>query len=138
MRNIPSNVAKLMAPADRANLGKAAWTPQECAEKATGEAEKKLQADIRQYLHLHSIIFINPDMRKKSPLPVGWPDFTFAYNGVPVGVECKVAGKQPKDWQSETHARMMKDGWRILIAYSVVDVQNLMREIDATAREAGR
>lgn len=136
-KTLPPNITRLMSDDQRKPFGKAAWTQQQCDEKQIKEAERTLQSEICAYLGLHTIEYINPPMNRKSSLPSGWPDFTFAYLprgakvGIPIGVECKVFGKKPEPHQSECHERMRRNGWIVIVAYSVADVQKLMREIDA-------
>lgn len=123
-------ILRLMSPADRAKLGKAGITAAEAAEKCALKDESELQSLIRQYLRLNGVEFINPDMRKKSQLPAGWPDFTFCYRGVPVGAECKIEGEKPRQEQSERLEKMQRNGWVTMVVYSVADIQQLMRSVD--------
>lgn len=128
---LPSHVLALMTPQDRKPLGKAGMTSDEARDKQIEKDEATCQGEIAQYLRLHSIQFIRPDMRKKSPLPEGWPDFTFAYKGVPLALEVKVWGEKPRATQVAMHDALKKDGWRVEVINGVPDVQRIMREIDA-------
>lgn len=106
----------------------------EVIAKAETEAEMVIQGDIAAYLRLHEIEFIRPDMRKKSPLPPGWPDLTFAYRGVPIAMEVKTtAGKLSPD-QVTMHPKLATNGWRVIVVRSVADVQVLFRSIDSEPR----
>lgn len=103
----------------------------EVIAKSETEAEMVIQGDIAAYLRLHEIEFIRPDMRKKSPLPPGWPDLTFAYRGVPIAMEVKTtAGKLSPD-QVTMHPKLATNGWRVIVVRSVSDVQALFRSIDS-------
>lgn len=96
----------------------------------TPKAEKTIQGEIAQYLRLHEIQYIKPDMRKKSPLPKGWPDLTFAYRGVPLALEAKILGEKPREDQAEMHEKLRANGWRVETINGVADIQRIMREID--------
>lgn len=127
---IPAHVLRLMSPEDRPK-GPAGMLPEDCAAATLAGEERELQKQVRQFLNLKDIAFINSDPRKKSPLPEGWPDFTLAYRGVPIGLEMKtIAGKLSAD-QSRAHAKLSANGWVILTPRSLQEVQRLFREIDA-------
>jgi hypothetical protein len=115
----------------RATLGKPAQTTAEAVAAADAKAENELQSEVAQYLRLHNIVLIRPDMRKRSPLPPGWPDVTFAYRGVPIGAECKTPTGKLRPEQDDMLKAMSANGWRVLIVRSVADLQRLFREIDA-------
>jgi len=119
-----------MAPAVRAALGAAGRTMPEVIAEADAKAELTIQGEIANYLRLHGVEYLKPDGRKKSPLPKGWPDFTFAYRGVAVGMEVKTPlGVLSRDQVSQ-HARMAPH-WRMLVVRGVPEVQALLRAIDA-------
>lgn len=130
MSILPENILRLMRESDRAKLGLAGQTKSESQERYLAGQEEKLQHDIRSYLNLHGIEFINPSMRRKSALPVGWPDFSFAYRGAPIGLEAKTDAGRCTGEQLEMHAKLRANGWWILVARSLADVQELFREID--------
>lgn len=128
---IPEKMLKLMRPDDRKPLGKAGRTMPEIVAENDAKAEKAIQGHIANYLNLHTIEFIRPPMNKKSILPKGWPDFTLAYKGTPVGLEVKTPiGKLSSD-QVERHAAMRKNGWRVEIVRGVPEVQALLRKLDS-------
>jgi len=128
---LPEHCLKLIAKRDREPLGKAGRTMGEIYEAADKKAELDLQGEIAGYLRLHEIEYIKPDGRKKSPLPAGWPDFTFAYRGVPVGMEVKTEKGALSSDQTSRHMAMRANGWRMVIVRSIPDVQALLRAIDA-------
>jgi hypothetical protein len=129
---------KAMIPeAHRSPLGNAALTHAEALAKADEKAELNLQSDIASYLRLHEIEYIKPDGRKKSPLPKGWPDFTYCYCGVAVGMEVKTSTGQLSSDQETKHAKMKRNGWRVVIVRSIADVQSLLRTIDAEIQPRG-
>ena len=55
-------------------------------------------------------------MDKRSPLPGGWPDFTLAYQGIPIAIECKTVAGALRPEQQQCLAKMEQNGWTILIA----------------------
>lgn len=98
--------------------------------KAETEAERTIQGDIAQYLNLHDIPHIRPPMNKKSTLPLGWPDISFAYRGIPVAMEVKTDTGKLSPEQATLHPKLAANGWRVLVVRSVADVQALLRGID--------
>jgi hypothetical protein len=124
-------ILRRMDPKDRAALGKAGRTFAECEEKRQFDAEKDLQSEIRQDLNRREIEYINPDMRKRSALPVGWPDFTFVYLGIPLALEAKVQGRKPRPNQAEMHVKLRRNGWQVFVVESLADVLTILRDIDA-------
>lgn len=133
---LPDAMLRAMRPEDRASLGKAGQTSEEAQAKFLAGEEDKLQEAIRKYLTLHGIHFINPSMRRRSALPKGWPDFTFSYRGTPMAVEAKTeVGKCDAD-QLECHARLTKDGWSVLVARTLDDIQRAFRAIDKMREES--
>lgn len=113
---------------------KAAPIAPEVIDAADAKAEMEIQGEIASYLRLHDVVFIRPDMRKKSPLPTGWGDFTFSYRGIPVILEVKTpAGKLSPD-QVAMHLKLAANGWRVVIVRSVTDVKTLFREMDSNPK----
>lgn len=93
--------------------------------------EKELQRDIAAYLRLHGIWFDQDAINKRRRGTKGACDFQFAYRGVPIGCEAKTdKGKLSPD-QERAHEQMRANGWRIIVARSVADLQALFRAIDA-------
>jgi hypothetical protein len=131
-KTLPDHMLRLMSPEARRKEfpGVAGMTSDEVREHVKVKDERELQRMISDYLRLHQIAFINPPMNKKSTLPEGWPDFTFAYRSHPIAVECKVWGEKPRPSQITTMDRMRENGWVVLVAYKLADVQELMRTID--------
>lgn len=128
---LPDAILAKIDKSDRAVMGRAGMTSAEAAEKARAGEEDRLQEDIRRYLRLHEIEFINPPMRRRSALPPGWTDFTFVYRGVPIACEAKTESGQLEDSQRAMLPKLERNGWRVLIAHSVADLQALFRQIDA-------
>ncbi len=123
---------RAMIPAGvRGHLGKAAQTTAEAVAKADDKAERELQSDIANYLALHEIEFIRPPMNKRSALPSGWPDFTLAYQGVPLALEAKTPSGILSADQCSRHEALRRNGWRVFVVYGVPNVQTIFREIDA-------
>lgn len=130
-RILPEHCLKLIAKEHREPLGKAGRTMAEITAENEVKEEREIQIEIAKYLRLHEIDFIRPAMFKKSTLPPGWPDFTFAYRGEPIGAEAKTStGKLSAD-QVARHEAMARNGWRMVIVRGIADVQALLRAIDA-------
>lgn len=128
---LPDNLLRLMTPADRKRYGAGFMTAEEAIEKARAGEEDKLQSEVRQYLNLHALQFINPSMRKRSALPPGWPDFTFCYKGTPMVVECKTEAGRLSPEQQTMRIDLIRNGWTYVLAQSVKDVQTAFRAIDS-------
>ena len=88
-------------------------------EKAMERSEKEAQKEISQLLSVKGIEFLCPPMHKRSGLPIGWPDLTFAYmpkgsvQAIPVALEVKVWGQKPRPEQSARHEAMRRNGWLV-------------------------
>lgn len=93
--------------------------------------ERELQRDIAQYLRLHRIWFDQDSMAKRRRGTIGTPDFLFCYRGVAVGCEAKTSTGKLSPEQDQAHELMRANGWRIIVARSVADLQVLMRSIDS-------
>jgi hypothetical protein len=130
---IPEHLKKLMKPEDRKALGDAGRTVAEVVADHDPKAEIALQGEIAQYLRINEIEFIWPDPRKKSRLPIGWPDFTFAFHGVPMALEVKTPIGVVRPEQIEMHAKMQANGWRVHVVRSLPEVQAVLRGV-LTAR----
>ena len=117
------------------------------AERATAarvevKAERDLQARIYAYLTQHRQAgtvrgVINPPMHKRSQLPTGWPDFTFAYRGKAVALEAKLPGNKAEPHQAERHEQMRADGWFVMVVHSVDEAAAVLDAVDYAA-ETGR
>ena len=121
---IPDNIARLMSPADRKTLGIA--TPEERMVKVDMLAEKKLQRLCEQELSRRGIEYIHLSFRAREKR--GYPDLTFAFNGIPVAVELKSAtGKLSPD-QVKVLQRMERNGWRTYLVRSFKQFQELLND----------
>ena len=67
-------------------------------------------------------------MDRRSALPVGWPDFTFAYHGVPVVLEVKVErGRvRPEQEATLTGLPLPPNQWRAAVVRSVAEVKVML------------
>lgn len=133
---LPEHILRLMSPEDRRRCGPAGLTAGEAAARAEERAETQLQEEIATYLRLREIEYIKTDPRKRSPLPGGWPDFTFAYRGVPCALEVKTPAGAKRDTDHEReqrrrHDAMKRNGWLVLIVTGLDQVKHLLHSIDA-------
>lgn len=134
--NLPNNVLEKMSPHDRKEYALAVGHPNagktrsEIEQALALKAEKDLQAEIRQYLDLKEIVFINPAMFRKSQLPEGWPDFTFAFRGIPVLWECKSYSGKLRETQERIVTLLVGNGWRFRLIRSVEQARDHLREIE--------
>lgn len=136
MTNLPSNIIDKMSAYDRKEYALAVGHPNAGKTRSEIErdlelkAEKDLQAEIRQYLDLKEIVFVNPAMFKRSELPVGWPDFTFAFRGVPILWECKSAKGELRESQERIVTLLVGNGWRFQLIRSVEQARDHLRQIE--------
>lgn len=130
---LPENILNKMSRKDRDEISRAAGsrnagrTAEECRDAALSRCEKTAQKEIAAYLRQRGIEFINPPMRKKSVIPVGWPDFTLAFEGVPLAFEVKVWGQLPRKEQLDRHRAMRANGWVVYVVSSVMDVSEILK-----------
>lgn len=139
--NIPNHILERMSPEDRVRYGHVkaveiaggavlAQTSKETLTKGEEEAERTFQKQVVQYLNLLGVEHINPPMNRKSILPEGWPDFTLAYKGVPVALECKTATNRVRPEQNKRIEALRANGWRAEVVRSLDEVKEILRSID--------
>jgi len=108
----------------------AGLTSSEIEQKLTVRSERELQDQIRQYLNQKGVPFICPAMFRKSQLPRGWADFTFAFCGVPIIWECKRANGKLRGSQERIVADLVRNGWRFRLLRSLTEARDHLREIE--------
>jgi hypothetical protein len=127
---LPDRLLRLMDPKDRVELGKGGRTAAETLARAEVRSEKILQEQICSLLRRREIVYIRPAMFRKSQLPPGWPDFSFCYRSIAVGLECKSEIGQPTGAQLQMHAHMTANGWEVHVVRSLAEVIQILNEID--------
>jgi hypothetical protein len=133
---LPQRLVDRLSEADRREYAfhvgnaNAGFTTYELEQKLAARAERELQKQIRQYLSQKEVVFICPPMFKRSELPPGWPDFTFAFCGVPIIWECKNSTGKLRESQKQIVDQLVANGWRFRIIRSVEQARNHLREID--------
>jgi hypothetical protein len=55
----------------------------------------------------------------------GWPDLEAFRNGVNVHIEVKKPGKNPSDIQLLRHSQLRKQGFEVIVATSIKDIEHL-------------
>lgn len=117
-------------------------TSSDIEQKLAARAERELQDQIRQYLNQKGVPFICPAMFRKSQQPRGWPDFTFAFCGVPIIWECKSANGKLRGSQERIVAELVRNGWRFRLLRSLTEARDHLREIELErllqGKEAGQ
>jgi hypothetical protein len=137
---LPSNVLEKMSMSDRkeyalhVGIPNAGKTRSDIERELALKAERDLQSEIRQYLELREIIFINPAIFRKSQLPVGWPDFSFAFCGIPILWETKSLQGKLRENQASIVAKLVRNGWRFRLIRSVEAARNHLRDIELERR----
>jgi len=137
---LPNNVLEKMSISDRKEyslhigISNAGKTRSEIERELAFKAERDLQSEIRQYLELREIVFINPAMFRKSQLPAGWPDFSFAFCEIPILWETKSLQGKLRDSQASIVAKLVRNGWRFRLIRSVEEGRNHLRDIELERR----
>jgi hypothetical protein len=131
---LTDNILRLMAKEDRVALGRAGRTAAESLALAEANTEAELQDQICAMLRRRETVFIRPAMFKRSSLPVGWPDFTFAYCGVPIAWECKSARGLPSEEQLRMHAQMTACGWRVTVIRELREAVQILNSIGSQSQ----
>lgn len=128
---LPDHILRKMSPADRKKLGAAGLTAGEATAKALAGEEIALQDQIGSLLRQRDVPYIQPNPKRKSPLPEGWPDFTFTYRGVPFVVEVKTAVGTLSAEQAKLHPQLARAGWRVRVVRGLGEFRALLEEVDA-------
>lgn len=124
---IPDHILRLMAPSDRPH-GVAGALKEEIAMSHDIKSERRLQADIANYLNLNNIAFYNPRSDKKSTVAAGLPDFALAIKGKPIAFECKTSAGKVHEHQAMVHEKMRANGWQVHIIRSLREAIKVVRE----------
>lgn len=104
----------------------------ESRREIINRSEKDLHKEIRQLLNLHGIPFCEARMDRKSSITIGWPDVTFARDGVPVAWELKFLGSLSPE-QVSVKERMEKHGWRYRVIRSQEQAIQHLKELSEGA-----
>jgi len=119
-----------MTPADRASLGKAGRTADECRTVWERGQEAQLQKIIANFLNLREIYF-EVDRMDKRPRSKGRPDFRVCYRGRWIGIECKADGGKLSTEQGQALAKIRANGGVTIVAFGLPTVIEALRQIDA-------
>lgn len=129
MTLLPENILRLMSPADRAALGKGGVNKAEAEAKFIARSEKELQKLIAAELNRRGIWFHQAAMYKRTTGTVGTPDFLFAVNGVPVGLEVKYEKGRVRPEQKKAIEQMRANGWCCFVVYTFDEALGLLKAI---------
>lgn len=126
------HIAGKLSAAERKSRG--IQTPAEASAKHDARLERELQQQIANFLRLADIWFDQDSMAHRRRGTKGAPDFLFAYRGIPCAVEAKTQTQVSAD-QQKAHDAMRKNGWVVIVARSLVEVQGLLQAIDKEQRK---
>lgn len=115
MSLLPDNILRAMNKKDRKSLGRVGRTMEEVFTSVKAKNERELQTQIAALLRMKDIAFCQPRTDKRSTMTIGWPDFTFALEGVPIAFECKSLHGVVSEAQEKCHEKMRMNGWRVFI-----------------------
>ncbi len=128
---LPEHIRSKMSEVDRRPLGKNARTMPEIEKAIDAKSEKKLQGMIGQYLRQRGIVFVCPPFGRKSALPEGWSDYTFAWHGHPIALEIKVGTNKQTDAQCKMQSQMELNGWNYKVITDLDQVRLLLNAIES-------
>ena len=97
------------------------------------KSERELQEQICSLLRRRDIPYVRAPMFKKSELPPGWPDFSFTFQGQPLGWECKSTIGKLSEEQASMHAKMEGCGWKISIIRTLEEAVEILRKMENDA-----
>lgn len=121
----------LISEGDRKKLGKVAWTPEECREKAVVKLEKELQNQVSALLTRRGIWFdCDAMMHRKRVGTVGAPDYQFPYLGHYVAWECKIESGRLSEAQDKAARKITEQGGLWCIIRSLAQAQDHLKEIE--------
>jgi hypothetical protein len=125
---LPQRVIDRMSESDRKQYARhaghptAALTRQEIETKLCLEAERRLRSEIRQYLGLKQIDYVN---LAKFP-----SYFTFTYRGVRVIWESESSQARLQERQDRTVVLLLKSGLRFRAIWSIEQARDDLRAIE--------
>ncbi len=128
---IPNHILRQMPQEERDALGKRGQTYEEAQIKLAAREEKELQRQVAALLRLHNIEADFSAMHKRTTRKVGWPDATFAANGVACAFEMKRPGEKLRPEQEELRAKLIAapNGWRYYVIHSVAEAVDALRQL---------
>lgn len=127
---LPDHILKLMKPEDRATLGKEGRTAAEVMAEAEERYEEDIHRGIIAELNRREFPYLRSSMKKRSTLPIGWPDFTiFLPGGKTWLCEVKAGNGQPRPEQKEKLYTLQKLGHRVSIPRSLAEFIAELKEL---------
>lgn len=121
---IPEHIRRLMPPDDRRAC--AAPTMDEQNARHEHKRETKLQHDMVALLgHMGIVVNVSRTDRRKTDKK-GWPDLTFAVQGLACGVEVKTATGQRTPEQVAVMERMAANGWRVAVVRTLGELREFV------------
>lgn len=124
---LPENALRYLSKEQRAPMGKAGRTAEECDEANAIKLEKELHRLVIQYLNMRGITYNHDRFGLKRHGTPGWPDFDFAVSGQATAVECKAPGKDLDGKQPEVRNGLLRDGWTYIVCYRLEQVVELFK-----------
>lgn len=83
--------------------------------------EEELQNQIAQYLRLKELPFFRQRMDKRTTGTVGWPDFSYVFQGKACFMECKMPGNDLTEEQRQVQFELVAAGAHYRIVYSLAE-----------------
>lgn len=105
----------MIAPKDRAKVGRKLETSADAASRQTAQLERELQRDVIGLLRRNGITPIWSATSKKTSNNIGTPDILFAVRGIAVAWELKIPPHKLDEAQEEMRNNLLCDGWRYAV-----------------------
>lgn len=128
---LSEGLLQALPAAERKRLGRAGITRAEAQAKYAADREKDLKRDVVNDLNRRGAWIFDQPMSKKTRGRPGVPDIIVCYRGYFLAVELKAAGETLRADQAREAVEIRKARGRFVLAYSVNDVIEAIRGIDA-------
>jgi hypothetical protein len=119
---IPENLLSKMSATDRKQFGKAGRTMPEHIAEYSLKLERDLHNDFSGFLKRHEFdLVIHTSPAKKSPIKLGWPDYTIFKGGKILFIEFKVGANVLSEDQRTVIAQLLTEGFTVRVLYSYTE-----------------
>lgn len=132
---LPNHILKLVSPNDRATMGRAGLTAEECFAKAEIKNEKQLQRLLINYLRQKNIEPIVQRMDKRTTTKCGTPDILFAVfvdgeiTACAWEIKTETGKLSVEQQQMAVRLSMEPNGWRVKTIRSFDQAKKELEEL---------
>jgi hypothetical protein len=119
---IPEAFLRALPPQERARLGRAGFSQEECTQAFVRGQERKLKKLVTNYLSMRGVWFFDQRMDRKTGGRAGVPDILCCYRGRFIAIELKAGGAKLSPEQESEAERIQDCGGRFLVVRRLEDV----------------